>query len=116
MVTGANGAVDFVVMGHGELNGLVAVAHGLDSDLERAWLSYAAQSFRISPATIAGLRDRGLCMDVIAAFLEIQARRRPGLSALLRMQHDGWDWRHIARRFGLNTDEIAFRIRRFECH
>ena len=107
--------VTSVVIGPRESDGIVTVARALDRQREIDALSLLRDQYDASGSLLERLRDRGMGVGCIAALLEISRRSRRNVESLLALKADGWDWRQIATRFKVSTQDVAKRIRPFEC-
>jgi hypothetical protein len=114
MVACACGPMDFMIVGRGDPNGLVAIARALDGERERNCMTSLAQTFQVKPALLAMMRNQGLCVDSMAALLAIEAETGRKLDSLLALHREGYCWRSIAEQLKLDPTRIKNRIRRFE--
>jgi hypothetical protein len=110
----ACGSMNFMIMGNGAPEALIGIAQSLDAAREKEWRAQLTRTYRVSSATLTGLRDRGLGMDCITALLEISARSRQPLTNLLSLYENSLDWRYLARRYGVQMEYIGHRVQRFQ--
>jgi negative regulator of sigma E activity len=110
----ATAAMNFMIIGRVEMNGLVCVVNALDDNRVRTYLADTARTYHVEPATLGSMRNQGLGIDTMNALLEISMRSRKPLTSLLPMIRDGYAWNDIAERLGVKAKAFAARVRFFE--
>lgn len=111
MVNRSCGPMNYMVIGHCDLQGLLHVACALDRDQARRRLNELARTFRVSLGILANMRNCGMSLDAIAALLDVHAQTGRSLEGLLRLYQDGWGWDSLARQFKADTLQVAKRAR-----
>lgn len=109
MVNRSCGPMNYMVIGHCDLQGLLNVARALDRDRARQCLNKLARTFRVPPGILAKMRNRGMSLDAIAALLDVHAQTGRSLEGLLRLYQDGWGWDSLARQFKADITQVAKR-------
>lgn len=109
------GRTSCTVMGPRSVQGIMIIARALDTDEARAKMSLISQTYRVPIDAVVEYRNQGLCLDDMAALLEIGRQTHRDLASLVAMHRDGWPWDSIARRLKANVRRISDAIRKYQC-
>jgi len=114
MVACGVGDMDFMVIGHGEVNGLALVARALDSGRETAVASKLASVYGVSRDDMRAARTAGIAMDVLALLLETAKRSHRRIGDLVAQYRDTWNWRTIAQNVRVDPSKAQLAVQRLQ--
>jgi hypothetical protein len=103
------GPMNYLVVGHCDLQGLLHVAIALDRRRAHAHLNELARTFRVPSGILANMRNHGMSLDAIAALLDIHSQTGRSLEGLFRLYQEGWSWSSMARQFRADLTRVTRR-------
>jgi hypothetical protein len=107
--------MNFNLIGRVDMGGLSSIVNALNPAREHAYLTQTARDYHVPLDALTDMRSRGLGIDTINAVLAISATSRKPVSSLVDLIRQGYCWRELARRFRVNSQRFAARVRFFEC-
>ncbi len=102
------------VIGPREPEGILMIARAMNMEADQSMLADISRRYRMPVATLVALRNRGLCVDSLAALLELARRTGRRFEALLNLYQDGYSWSRIAGRMRANAAFVGQQIRQYQ--